>query len=151
MEYVQHLYDGQLSLGLYGIKSNCNSACGVLVIVKSLLAIGFHPEQISHSLIALFINCKQYVPESNWDESIQTNIQGIIVEIAKHNAEYSTSTLSLSSSSHLFCSSFWFLRVSCRRSWSLWDLFGHTRILWRYSRVCIIKWMSSVPSGTHQE
>lgn len=78
MEYVQHLYDSQLSLGLFGIKSN----------LKALLATGFHPEQISHSLIALFINCKQYVAESNWDESIQTGIQEILVEIAKHNAEY---------------------------------------------------------------
>lgn len=64
--------------------------------MKALLATGFHPEQISHSLIALFINCKQYVPESNWDESIQTGIQEILVEIAKHNAEYSNFTHILS-------------------------------------------------------
>lgn len=58
-------------------------------IVQSLIATGFHPEQINHSITALFINCKQHFSDSQWDEDTRRYVQRIIVEIAKHNADYS--------------------------------------------------------------
>ena len=58
-------------------------------IVQSLIATGFHPEQINHSITALFINCKQHFSDNEWDEDTRRYVQRIIVEIAKHNADYS--------------------------------------------------------------
>lgn len=57
--------------------------------MHSLIATGFHPEQINHSITALFINCKQYFSDQQWDDDTRKYIQKIIVEIAKHNTDYS--------------------------------------------------------------
>ena len=53
------------------------------------MATGFHPEQIGHSITAMFIHCKQYIPANLWDSDVQKSVQEIIVEIARHNAGYS--------------------------------------------------------------
>ena len=89
MESVVQLYNNQLMIGLHGLKSNCLAGLLDLQIVSDLIATGFHPEQIVHSLTALLFHCQHCVPESSWDADVRKTVQDIIVEIVKHNADYS--------------------------------------------------------------
>ena len=65
-----------------------------------MLLTGFHPEQLSHSLTALFIHAKQFVNAALWDEKVQTSIRNIIVKLSLRSADYRLSSLRLSHSAH---------------------------------------------------
>ncbi|KAK8803170.1 hypothetical protein WA588_002323 [Blastocystis sp. NMH] len=94
MDSVAHLYNGQLSQAFTGFEEN----------LDKLLLTGFHPEQLSHSLTALFIHAKQFVNAALWDEKVQTSIRNIIVKLSLRSADYLRTTVVRPAGFLVFCS-----------------------------------------------
>lgn len=59
------------------------------IVVHYLLGTGFHPEQICHSVTALFINIMSTVDPKVWDDDVKKLVQGIIVQISLHTQSFS--------------------------------------------------------------
>ena len=87
MDYILQLYRNELVRGLHGLKAHCADGMSDSRVVSDLIATGFHPEQVVHSLTALFFT----LPPEAWDSDVRRDVQDIIVEVAKHNADYSES------------------------------------------------------------
>lgn len=68
--------------------------------MDKLLLTGFHPEQLSHSLTALFIHAKQFVNDALWDEKVQSSIRNIIVKLSLRSTDYRLSSPPLSRSAY---------------------------------------------------
>ena len=91
MDYILQLYRNELVRGLHGLKAHCADGMSDSPVVSDLIATGFHPEQVVHSLTALFFHCRHTLPPEAWDSDVRRDVQDIIVEVAKHNADYSES------------------------------------------------------------
>ena len=125
------------------------------------MATGFHPEQIGHSITAMFIHCKQYIAANLWDSDVQKSVQEVIVEIARHNAGYSKKLCilfrifnglnGLSFSPYFLCPTNRILCVSLWRSRSLWNLPSDQRILQWDSNFRLYYGLSIIPSGMMNE
>ena len=55
------------------------------------MGTGFHPEQICHSVTALFINVMSVVGPKQWDVDVKKLVQDIIVQISLHSRSFSRS------------------------------------------------------------
>lgn len=80
---------GQSSLGSEVIPVELFICCKGSILVNYLMETGYHPEQIAHSVTALFINCMSVIPPGMWDDDIRKLVQDIIVEISTHTSDYS--------------------------------------------------------------
>ena len=89
MEYILQMYNNNVIQGLLGLKAHCANGMAISCIVSDLIATRFHPDQIVHSLSALFFNCKHILPPEAWDSDVRQHVQDIIVGISKHNTDYS--------------------------------------------------------------
>ncbi|KAK8825506.1 hypothetical protein WA577_000679, partial [Blastocystis sp. JDR] len=92
MDYILQLYRNELVRGLHGLKAH----------LSDLIATGFHPEQVVHSLTALFFHCRHTLPPEAWDSDVRRDVQDIIVEVAKHNADYIRTTSAQPSGFYVF-------------------------------------------------